>query len=539
MNQNTEQEWQFVAEDLGATRSWLAAQSHQPTERRFEAQPTLELDDTYYDSPDWMIFRAGFALRIRRERAAATGEQTEITLKSLRQARGSLAIRTEITERVNTTDLAAVLARREGIGERIRELVGTRTLSPLFHAHTRRERQRLLEAENSLPLAEVDLDETLIETAAGVSRQLTRVEVECINAVPAALMPWVEQLRDAAHLRPVEGSKFRAGLNAAGLDPTAPLALGSFEISGSQPCVLSQLALLRRYFAAMLAQEPLVRAGSGTAVHEMRVAARHIEVLLRSFEGTGPAWIHAARDTVRGLVKALGAVRDCDVQLEFLDRRLADLAKDERTAVEPMREGLSGQRLGARARLLRTLDGEPLRLWMEMWLSNLPADPVDLAPGLTTAEMAQGLIRGLARKMRKGGDRLRDDAAADDYHQVRIRAKRLRYTLDAFANLYGEAGTDYLRALGKLQTVLGDFHDVTVRTSNFTALVARGPALPTSTSFMVGRLVERDAEAFERCRRKFPKAYKRLTRRRWRSLVKAMRAQAQRAQAPTPARETP
>jgi hypothetical protein len=71
--------------------------------------------------------------------------------------------------------------------------------------------------------------------------------------------------------------------------------------------------------------------------------------------------------------------------------------------------------------------------------------------------------------------------------------------------------------------VLGDFHDATVREQHFTALVAGGPRLPSSTSFVVGRLVERDAQAVERCREKYPKAYRRVHKRRWRELSAVMK----------------
>ena len=112
---------------------------------------------------------------------------------------------------------------------------------------------------------------------------------------------------------------------------------------------------------------------------------------------------------------------------------------------------------------------------------------------------------------------------------MRIRAKRLRYTLDAFATLYGEAAHSYVQALGKLQTVLGDYHDSTVREQRFMELVTGSPRLPSATSFFVGRLVERDAQALERCRRKFDKAYGRLRRGRWRELNGNMKRVAQSA----------
>jgi inorganic triphosphatase YgiF len=128
-------------------------------ERRLATQPTLDLTDTYYDSPDWMIFRAGFALRMRND-----GEKTEVTLKSLSPAHDGLARRTEFSQRVDGADMDVVVASANGIGERIRELIGERPLTALFTANTRRERQHLLEAGSDIALAEVDLDDTSIET---------------------------------------------------------------------------------------------------------------------------------------------------------------------------------------------------------------------------------------------------------------------------------------------------------------------------------------------------------------------------------------
>jgi CHAD domain-containing protein len=531
MEESTEQEWQFSAPGLDAARAWLAAQPHGISDRRLSVRPTLELIDTYYDSSDWMIFRAGFALRMRSERAGAAHERTEVTLKSLSAAHDGLARRTEFSERIEGADMNAVFATTNGIGERIRELVGERPLMPLFKANTRRERQQLLEAGSELALAEVDLDETVIETPSGASQRLKRVEVECINATPAALEPFVRQLRDAARLEPVEKSKFRAGLEAAGLHPSGQLDLASIEISATQPFAVTQLALLRRYFAAMLEREPLVRVGSADAVHEMRVAARHLDVLLRQFSGYGPRWAVASRGTLRSLIKALGAVRDCDVQLEYLHTQAAALSGADRAAIEPLRDRLTRQRIHARARLLHTLDSSRTRSWVAHWLDQLRlgTDSGARARAATTASVARQLIRSAADKLRKRADRLDDDSTVDDFHKVRIRAKRLRYTVDGFSSLYGDAAHEFLAALAKLQHVLGEYRDSTVRAKLFADLVTSGRRIPAATSFLVGRLVERDQSDLKKCRRKFSKAYRRITRRRWRELLAAMRAQAQAA----------
>jgi triphosphatase len=529
MEKNTEQEWQFSAPGLDAARAWLAAQPHEITDRRLAIRPTLELTDTYYDSPDWMIFRAGFALRMRSERTGADGEQTEVTLKSLSAPHNGLARRTEFSQRIEGADMNAVVATSSGIGERIRELIGERTLTTLFKASTRRERQHLLEAGSDLALAEVDLDETSIEVPSGGSQQLKRVEVECINATPAALEPFVMQLRDAAQLEPVGMSKFRAGLKAAGLDPAGQIEPARLEISATQPFAETQFALLRRYFAVVLEKEPLVRAGSPLAVHEMRVAARHLDVLLRLFSGYGPRWAATSRGTLRTLNKALGAVRDCDVQLLYLQASSAALTGTERAAIEPLRERLTQQRGQARARLLQTLDSSRIHSWVTHWLDQLRlgTDSSARARAASTGSVAREFIRAMAAKLRKRADRLNDKSSADDFHTVRIRTKRLRYTLDAFGSLYGDAAREYAGALAKLQRVLGDYHDSTVRATMFADLVTRARHVPPATSFLVGRLVERDQRDFEKCRRKFAKAYRRIKRRRWRELLAAMRDQAQ------------
>jgi triphosphatase len=528
MNPHTEQEWQFSAPTLSAARDWLAAQPHEPGARRFKVRPTLELHDTYYDSSDFMIFRAGFALRMRHALGGLEGDVNEITLKSLQPSRDGFARRSEFSEQVPEADIDSVLVRPDGIGERIRELVGARPLEKLFDARTRRERQQLIEADNELPLAEVDLDETSIETASGTAQKLQRVEVECLNAEPAALSSWVEQLRTAAGLEPVVQSKFRTGLAAAGLDPAPTIDLGPTGIAASQSFAESQLALFRRYFIAVFDQEPRVRAGAGPAVHEMRVAARHLEVLLRICKGFGPAWAMSARGALRKLVKLLGEVRDCDVQLAHLEGSAASLEASDRANLRPLLDRLERRRGKARERLLRYFDSPRMREWTAKWLDNLRAGTAGgpRAVSASTGEVARDLIRAQARNLRKRADKLRKDSPPDEYHEVRIRAKRLRYALDAFADLYGSAAGNYARVLARLQNILGTFNDAALRSSQFAELVSKARHLPPSTSFLIGRMVERDVREFDRCRRQFPRAYRRLRRRRWRELLAAMDAAA-------------
>ena len=223
------------------------------------------------------------------------------------------------------------------------------------------------------------------------------------------------------------------------------------------------------------------------------------------------------------------------MQLEYLHGSSAALSGADLASIEPLLARLTQRRIQARARLLHLLDSNRIRSWVTHWLEQLRLNTASGARAreATTARVARELVRSTAARLRKRADQLNDDSSADDFHRVRIRAKRLRYALDAFGGLYGDAAREYLDALAKLQHVLGEYHDSTVRAEMFTEIVTRGRRVPAATSFLVGRLVERDQSDFKKCRRKFLKAYRRIKRRRWSALLAAMREQVQAASNPS------
>src|SRR5690348_4569080 len=79
-----EVEWHLATSDLGAVQRWISAH-HVVDGLRLEPRPSIEVHDTYLDSSDWRIQRAGFALRVR---SAANG--SEATLKELSSARADV-----------------------------------------------------------------------------------------------------------------------------------------------------------------------------------------------------------------------------------------------------------------------------------------------------------------------------------------------------------------------------------------------------------------------------------------------------------------
>src|SRR3954454_11174042 len=115
-----EVEWQMASSDLGSVRRWLDAQGS--IEGLLVApQPTLQLFDTYFDTQDWRIFRAGYALRVRSEDG-----KSEATLKSLHSNQGAKADRRELNEAIDS-DASDWNGQSAGpVGSRVQAVSGAR-----------------------------------------------------------------------------------------------------------------------------------------------------------------------------------------------------------------------------------------------------------------------------------------------------------------------------------------------------------------------------------------------------------------------------
>src|SRR6202161_1737271 len=129
-----EVEWQLASTDLGSVRRWLA--DHGRIDGLLlQPRSTLQILDTYLDTDDWRIHRAGFALRIRSESG-----KSEATLKSLRSARMDVADRREVSETLDSPESESIRHSIGPVGTRVHAVCGAHALLPLFEIRTSRER---------------------------------------------------------------------------------------------------------------------------------------------------------------------------------------------------------------------------------------------------------------------------------------------------------------------------------------------------------------------------------------------------------------
>jgi CHAD domain-containing protein len=128
--------------------------------------------------------------------------------------------------------------------------------------------------------------------------------------------------------------------------------------------------------------------------------------------------------------------------------------------------------------------------------------------------LAPSVVNGPWRHVTRAVAALGPEPTDDALHEVRIRAKRLRYACEAVAGVIGEPATDLARAAADLQGVLGDFHDAIVAEEWLRAVAASAPA---AQALAAGQVIGREREEAARCRAAWPAAWKRLDRKKLRA----------------------
>jgi CHAD domain-containing protein len=513
MQDERELEWHLATTDLGVVQRWIS-EHHTFDGLVMEPKPSVEVHDTYLDSSDWRIQRAGFALRVRN----AAGE-SEATLKGLESAREDVSDRREVTEPLAGPSFESIASSGGPVGARVHAVLGEHPLRVLFAVRTAR--QRFSIKSDNQDIGEITLDETVISRDDGEPQtSLQRVEVEARGGETQPLEQLVRSLSGECALEIAKDSKFAVGLKAIGLTPPPP-ALGADTVDASMTAEQVALATLRRYLSSWIQHEPGARLGEDSEeLHDLRVAARRIDATIGLFAEHLPASIARLRKRIKMIRDALGTVRDLDIELQHLQAFQQSLAPADRPALQPLEHILHSERAAARASMLRMLDSAQSEKALARLKATLLTPPRVVAgsePELITA-VAPTSIRARYKKLRKAAARLSAESTPAEYHGVRGRIKKLRYAVEAVEPIYGSPAKQALRLLRRLQDQLGVQQDADVAATRLHQLVRSARAgLPVQTAFEMGRMAERHRAAgarardeYERTRHKLRKRWKRL-----------------------------
>jgi CHAD domain-containing protein len=288
-------------------------------------------------------------------------------------------------------------------------------------------------------------------------------------AEPEAAAPTKHEAAAAAEL------DARRARRPAAVEAVPEPAEGPRLVVGKTPGVLvddhiaeAGRKVLRFHLARMIAREPGTRDGTDPEeLHGMRVATRRQRAAWRVF---GPAFragrTKAHRGRLRDVASRLGAVRDLDVLLEAADRYRAELSVAEQRALEPLLSGWRTHRDDARQLLVRELDSDGYRRWVEDYSEFVRHEGLAVAPVSPTQphrvrDTASSQILAAYEAVRAYEPVLRW-ADVETLHELRIAGKWLRYTIEFVREALGPDAAILIARVTALQDHLGELNDADV-----------------------------------------------------------------------------
>jgi CHAD domain-containing protein len=226
--------------------------------------------------------------------------------------------------------------------------------------------------------------------------------------------------------------------------------------------------VLRFHLAKMIAKEAGTREGTNAEeLHGMRVATRRQRAAWRVFgEAFRPNRTKRHRGRLREVAARLGAVRDLDVLIEAADLYRADLPVSEQRALEPLLAAWQLHRDDARVLLMRELDSDGYRRWLDDYVEFVRHEGLSVTPVVPTEphrvrDTAASRIQAAYEHVRSYEPVLRW-ADVDTLHELRIHGKWLRYSLEFVREALGPEVDGLIARVTALQDHLGLMKDADV-----------------------------------------------------------------------------
>jgi CHAD domain-containing protein len=469
---------------------------------------------TWLDTFDWRLYKAGLTLQF--EQARRGGRLV------LSKADGTPQAEQPVTRWPRRPGLAEDLPPGP-VRDRILVLTSPRALLPIVKAASTVSVNRLLNADGKT-VARLVVEEHVTVTAptpnsaGGTTAELPpRLAVAEVRGYPSQARKAAGLLASVPGVSHASQSVFIAALTALGRDRADYTSGVEAEITATMPASVAVARLLLRLLDTVeLNVDGVLRDIDTEFLHDLRVAVRRTRSAIKLLGAVLPADL---AEHFKAEFKWLGdvttPVRDLDVHLLGFDALTEQLVAASPDDLEPLRAFLVRRRAREFRRLAAALRGPRFRAitddWRKALLEIRDVDgPRRRRP--TAAVLARAATGKAFRRVAAQGDAITSDSPPESLHDLRKRAKELRYLLEFFAPLYDQvAYRKVLSDLKQLQDCLGEFQDSEVQRHEIRDLadamltdsMLAGRAAPAATLLAMGEIAAKLALSQAEARAEF------------------------------------
>ncbi len=287
----------------------------------------------------------------------------------------------------------------------------------------------------------------------------------------------------------------QAGIDLTGVSRSpADLNETTLAIDGFRSVLRDLFVAVEGYWrAAAQSSDPAV-------VHGLRVATRRSRSVQAEGRTVLPREAQSMASAGLGLLGACtGPARDLDVYLAEWNGYVAGLPARSAVALMPVRDLLEARRAVAHRDLAVGLASPAMKDFVRDWARWLrkPVAARTLARSADSGRLLTDFIieriEGAHLTLLEHGRLISDESLATQLHDLRRDAKRLRYLLECFGELFpAKAMKPFVRRLKSLQDNLGVHQDTEVHAAQLVALLAESDArdLPEQTIMAAQLLVQ-------------------------------------------------
>jgi CHAD domain-containing protein len=475
---------------------------------------------TWLDTFDWRLYRAGLILQF--EQARRGGRLL------LSQADGT----PQAEQAVTSWPRRPPLDLPEGpVRDRIIVLTRPRALLPIVRAVSTSSVTRLLNADGKT-VARLVADRitvtALSQPAAGqgaTSQTATtaelapRLAVTEVRGYPGQARKASTLLAGVPGISPASQGTFIAALTALGRHPADYSSSVAAEITAEMPAPVAVARLLLRLLDTCESNvDGVLRDIDTEFLHDLRVAVRRTRSAIKLLGAVLPDKLaQHYQAEFKWLGDVTTPVRDLDVHLLGFDAMASGVEAASPADLEPLRAFLARRRAREVRRLAAALRGPRFRAIADDWRKALlelrdTGSPRRRRP--TAKALALSTTGRAFRRIAAQGGAITPASPPESLHDLRKRAKELRYLLEFFAPVHDPVA--YRKVVGdlkQLQDCLGNFQDSEVQRDEISSLaeaMLAERAAPAATLLAMGEIAAKLARSQVQARDEFATRFARF-----------------------------